>query len=172
VVSLLFPLPGVLDGIEFIPTVTLNANITVFPSFLESVFHSYLDDWHLYTSSYTGFTACQTLQGFTGPISHVIGFSIIHDLFCFHEKARKIIIWAFSFLIGPSIGPFLSGFILLGLDWRHTFGILCGFYGFSIVTIIIFGNETLYNRDGFQLPREHGIVGCIKRLIGLANLSP
>jgi hypothetical protein len=61
---------------------------------------------------------------------------------------------------------------LLALDWRHTFGVLCGFYGFSVITIIIFGDETLYNRDGFQLPREHGIVGRIKRLIGLANLTP
>jgi MFS family permease len=124
-----------------------------------------------YATSYAGFTACRTLQGFFGAPPQVIGLSMIHDLFFFHERTRKINIWAFSFLIGPYLGPFLSGFILLGLDWRHTFGVLCGLYGFSVLMIILFGDETLHNREGFQLPKEHGIMGRIKRLTGISGIQ-
>lgn len=39
---------------------------------------------------YAGFTACRTLQGFFGAPPQVIGLSIIHDMFFFHERTRKI----------------------------------------------------------------------------------
>ena len=51
-------------------------------------------------SGYAGFTACRTLQGFFAAPPQVIGLSIIHDMFFFHERARKVNIWAFCFLVG------------------------------------------------------------------------
>jgi MFS family permease len=96
---------------------------------------------------------------------------MIHDLFFFHERARKINIWAFTFLIGPYLGPFLSGFIVEGLDWRNTFGVLAGFYGLSVIMIILFGDETLYNREGFQKPRTPGLKGRIFRLTGIEGVQ-
>jgi MFS family permease len=49
---------------------------------------------------YASYTACRTLQGLFAAAPQVIGLSIIHDMFFFHERARKINIWAFSFLLG------------------------------------------------------------------------
>ena len=121
--------------------------------------------------SYAGFTACRTLQGFFGAPPQVIGLSMIHDMFFFHERARKINIWAFSFLIGPYLGPFVSGFIAEKLDWRNNFGVLCGFYGFSVLLIILLGDETLYDRekDGEKVSRS-GVVERIYRLTGIAGV--
>lgn len=122
-------------------------------------------------SSYAGFTACRTLQGFFGAPPQVIGLSMIHDMFFFHERARKINIWAFSFLIGPYLGPFISAFLAEKLSWRNNFGVLCGFYGFSVLMILAFGDETLYDREkkGEKITRT-GIVERIYRLTGVAGI--
>ena len=144
-----------------------------------------------YSHNYAGFTACRTLQGFFGAPPQVIGLSMIHDMFFFQsviaqallpgteltllshnsERARKINIWAFSFLIGPYLGPFISGFIIEKLSWRNTFGILCGFYGFSVFMILLLGDETLYDHDGKKnLDGSSGIMERIKRLTGIAGI--
>jgi MFS family permease len=122
-----------------------------------------------YAKNYAGFTACRTLQGFFGAPPQVIGLSIIHDLFFFHERARKINIWAFSFLIGPYFGPFVSGLIIEKLSWRNTFGVLCGFYGLSVLGIILLGDETLYDREN-KVQRQTGFIERVKRLTGIAGV--
>jgi MFS family permease len=96
---------------------------------------------------------------------------MIHDMFFFHERARKINIWAFSFLIGPYLGPFISGFIAEKLDWRNNFGVLAGFYGFSVLLIVLFGDETLYDREHKHEPAPtSGIVARIQKLTGITGI--
>jgi len=99
---------------------------------------------------YASFTAMRTLQGFFGAPPQVIGMSIIHDMFFFHERARKINIWAASFLIGPYLGPFISGLLAIRLNWRENFGVLAGFYAFSTLMVVFFGDETLFEREGLD----------------------
>jgi MFS family permease len=120
-----------------------------------------------YAKSYAGFTACRTLQGFFGAPPQVLGLQVIYSLFFFHQRARAINIWAFSFLLGPYLGPFLSGFIVEKLSWRNTFGVLCGFYGFSVLIIFLLGEETTYNRDGIQQPRRGGFKGRLAAITGI-----
>lgn len=131
----------------------------------------------VYAKNYAGFTACRTLQGFFGAPPQVIGLSMIHDLFFFHERARKINIWAFTFLIGPYLGPFISGFIVSKLDWRNTYGVLCGFYGLSVLLIVLLGDETLYNREAYNRdgtvekpPKGSFISERILRLTGVRGI--
>ena len=85
------------------------------------------------------------------------------------ERARKINVWAFSFLIGPYLGPFVSGFIIEKLSWRNTFGILCGFYGFSILLILLLGDETLY--DGDDKKKQEGSSGIVERIKSLTGMA-
>lgn len=122
-----------------------------------------------YASGYSGFSACRTLQGFFGAPPQVIGLSMIHDMFFFHERARKINIWAFSFLIGPYLGPFCSAFIAEAIPWRQNFGVLCGFYGFSVLVVVLLGDETLYDRDVVLGPKATGFGRRIALLTGLAG---
>lgn len=108
--------------------------------------------------SYAGFAACRTLQGFFAAAPQVIGLSMIHDMFFFHERARKINIWAFCFLLGPYLCPFISSFLNEALAWRDNFWVLVGFIGFSVLCIVLFGDETLYERSehstGFNHDKE------------------
>lgn len=117
--------------------------------------------------NYAGFTACRTLQGFFGAAPQVIGLSIVHDLFFFHERARKVNIWAFSFLIGPYLGPFISAFVAEKLSWRNDFAVLCGFYGFSVLCVAFLGDETLYEREKPTQVSSKGFMHRIQLLLGV-----
>ncbi|KAJ8610238.1 hypothetical protein MRB53_038641 [Persea americana] len=122
-------------------------------------------------SGYAGFTACRTLAGMFGAPPQVIGLSIIHDMFFFHERARKINIWAFSFLIGPYLGPLCSQLIIEKESWRHTFAVLCGCYGFSLLAVVLLGDETLYDRTLSPAPRQRGIAARVKLLVGITGFQ-
>ena len=121
--------------------------------------------------TYTGFTACRTLQGFFNTVPQVIGLTMIHDMFFFHERTRKINLWAFTYLVGPYLGPFIAGFLIQKINWRQDFGVLAAFYGFSTLIIICFGDETLYDRKVTErTPKPEGILGRIKLLTGVAGI--
>ena len=126
--------------------------------------------------SYAGFTACRTLQGFFNTDPQVIGLTIIHDMFFFHERARKINIWAFSFLVGPYAGPyagpFVAGFLIQKINWRQDFGVLAAFYGFSTILVMLFGDETLYDRENPNNNTEaKGLFHRLQLLTGIAGFK-
>jgi MFS family permease len=95
--------------------------------------------------SYAGFTAARAVQGLVNTAPQIIGLSIIHDMYSFHDRTKKINIWAYSFLVGPYIGPLVSGLIITKLTWREDFGILSAMYGFSFILTMLLGDETLYD---------------------------
>lgn len=90
-------------------------------------------------------------------------------MFFFHERTIRVNIWAFSFILGPFLGPFISAFLLQKIDWRADYGVLAAFYGFSLLGVIFLGDETLYDRGNPQ-PYPTGIVGRIAKLTGFASL--
>ena len=118
--------------------------------------------------SYSGFVALRTLQGFFNTAPQVIGLGVIHDMFFFHERARKINLWAFAFLVGPWLGPFLAAMILKGVSWRADFGILAALYGFSAILVACIGDETLYDPNNTTL-RASGIGGRLSLLLGVTG---
>lgn len=63
------------------------------------------------------------------------------------DHAVRINMWAFCFVIGPYVGPFISSFLLSVMDWRADMGVLAGFYALSTVLVVIFGEETSYDRN-------------------------
>ena len=122
-------------------------------------------------SGYAGFTACRTLQGFFAAPPQVIGLSMIHDMFFFHERARKVNIWAFCFLLGPYLGPFISSFIAQKLNWRENFGVLAGFYGFSVLMVVLLGDETLFDREKTERKiASSPFLERVYRLTGVAGV--
>ncbi|KIW08474.1 uncharacterized protein PV09_01376 [Verruconis gallopava] len=121
--------------------------------------------------NYAGFTACRTLQGFFAASPQVIGLSMIHDMFYFHERARKVNIWAFCFLLGPYMGPFISQWIAMKLSWRENFYVLAGLFGFSVICVILLGDETLYDREKTKCETaRHPVVERLYRLTGIAGV--
>lgn len=112
------------------------------------------------------------MQGLFNTAPQIIGLSIIHDMFFFHERARKINLWAMTFLIGPYFGPFISGFIIKAVDWRADFGILAAFYAATTLLIIAIGDETLFDRENAQNNiLGSGLAYRAKLLIGLVGIQ-
>lgn len=124
-----------------------------------------------FAPTYAGFTALRTLQGLFNTSPQVIGLTIIHDLFFFHERTRKINMWAFTFLFGPNFGPCMSSLILSRLGWRQDYAILASMYGFSMLVVCLIGQETLYDRNNPQFnPKVKGLGGRIALVTGITGI--
>lgn len=86
----------------------------------------------------------------------------------FKERARKVNIWAFTFLLGPFLGPFISSFLLsTGISWQLDFGVLAMFYGVSAILVVLLGEETLYDRQNTTKPTAG--ANKISILLGIAG---
>jgi MFS family permease len=85
------------------------------------------------------------------------------------ERARKVNIWAFTFLLGPFLGPFISSFLLSKISWRFDMGVLAMFYGVSAIVVALFGEETLYDRQNGVKPTSG--ASRISLLIGIAGVK-
>lgn len=121
--------------------------------------------------NYACFTAMRALQGWFNTAPQVVGLSVVHDLFFFHERTKRVNIWVYCLLGGPFLGPFLAAWFILGVSWRADYGILAGFHGFAALLIVLFGDETLYQRNSDEpaYKREKGVVGRIKLLTGITG---
>lgn len=96
---------------------------------------------------------------------------MIHDMFFFHERTRKIGIWGFCFVTGPFLGPVVSSLLNKRLSWRANFGVLAGLFAASALLVIAFGWETLYDRDFPRDPeKKQGLVRKkFEELTGIAG---
>jgi MFS family permease len=128
--------------------------------------------------NYACFTAFRTLQGFVNTAPQVIGLSIIHDMFFLHERARKINLWVFSFIIGPFLGPLISSLLLSKIGWHGSFAVLTGLHGLSVVLVILLGDETLYCTSEDAIPAERinrltskGLLARIELLTGVTGAT-
>ncbi|KAG9243373.1 major facilitator superfamily domain-containing protein [Calycina marina] len=119
---------------------------------------------------YAGFAAARTLQGLFSTAPQVIGLSIIHDMFFFHEHARKIGIWGWCFVTGPYIGPMISALLNKQISWRANFGVLAALYFLSATVVLIFGRETLYDRNSnLRITDDGSLHARIQHLTGIAG---
>jgi MFS family permease len=97
--------------------------------------------------NWIAFIAARCLQGFFTTAPQAIGLSFIHDMFFFHEHARKIGIWAWAFVISPYLGPFLSAIIANFQPWQTSFWIDFMIIGMALCFVTFLGDETLCDRD-------------------------
>ena len=100
-----------------------------------------------FARSWSSYTALRALQGLFGTVPQVVGLPIIHDMYRPEEWPKAINVWSTTFLIGPFLGPALSGYCLEGTTWRGSFGVLAGLYGLSTLLVLTFGRETYYCRE-------------------------
>ncbi|KAI9739730.1 MAG: hypothetical protein M1834_006449 [Cirrosporium novae-zelandiae] len=120
--------------------------------------------------TFVSFTALRSIQGILGVAPNVIGLSIIHDMFFFHERARKINIWTLCLATGPCLGSFISGLLIEIISWRACFGVLAGIYGLSALLVVFLGDETLYDRgESDPQPSGKGFVNKFLLLTGIAG---
>ena len=73
--------------------------------------------WCAGAKTFESFMAARILNGFFSTVAQVSGLMFIQDMFYFHERARKINIWASFFVISPYMGPLLAAFMLTTQEW-------------------------------------------------------
>lgn len=103
----------------------------------------------------------------------VIAF--IKDMFFFHERARKIGLWATLYIASPYIGPCLGNFVIHETkNWPDVYWLCVGVVGLQVILVLLFVDETWYNRDvhAHDHPvRQTGLRAHLMRLTGLWQLQ-
>lgn len=120
--------------------------------------------------NYACFTAFRALQGFVNTAPQVIGLSVVHDMFFFHERTRRVNIWVFCLMGGPFLGPFVAAWLISAVSWRADYGVLAALHVISTLAIVFIGDETLYDRPVPQ-KKEPGLLGRTKLMLGLAGIK-
>lgn len=76
--------------------------------------------WCAAAQSFESFMAARILNGFFSTVAQGGGLMFL-QIFFFHERARKINIWASFIILSPYFGPLFAAFIITTQSWRVPF---------------------------------------------------
>ncbi|EJD39182.1 MFS general substrate transporter [Auricularia subglabra TFB-10046 SS5] len=119
------------------------------------------------------FTAMRCLTAFFATAPQVTGLYVVCDLFPFHLQARKLNVWTMGFLISPFLSPFAFGFLVARTTWRWAYGIGCMYSGVVVAMIVLFMEETMYDRHVKPIPEptSTGLRLRIETLLGITGIK-
>ncbi|KAF4999954.1 hypothetical protein FDECE_11356 [Fusarium decemcellulare] len=124
--------------------------------------------------NFTTFYAMRAMSGLFLTSGQTIAVAFIKDTFFFHERARKIGLWALWYITSPYWGPLLSNFVVGGTHkWQDVFWLGVGVVVIDLILIIAFLDETWYNRDvptPEQPSRGQGFGSRMLRVTGFWQL--
>jgi MFS family permease len=127
------------------------------------------------TTTYSSFFATRALTGWFLTAAQTISIAFLKDMFFFHERARKIGLWALLYIASPYLGPCLSNFVFAGTGhWPDIFWLCSGVVALQLVFILVLIDETWYNREKHldeQPVRASGFGGRLLRLVGVWQLQ-
>ncbi|KIW20475.1 hypothetical protein PV08_01050 [Exophiala spinifera] len=94
------------------------------------------------------YLAMKCLQAFALSTGLIAGLAFITDMFCLHERARKIGIWTAMWMLAPYLAPMLANFIVTRTgNWRNVFWLIFAMNALCILLVLAFFDETWYQRD-------------------------
>ncbi|OAQ65542.2 major facilitator superfamily protein [Pochonia chlamydosporia 170] len=99
------------------------------------------------TRGFMGFFVPRVMNGFFAGAAQGGGLMFIKDLLFFHRQASKTNLWQSCVILSPFLGPLLASFMSISLSWRWPFWIYSILTGVALIGVILFGEETYYNRD-------------------------
>ncbi|KAH9886541.1 MFS general substrate transporter [Xylariomycetidae sp. FL2044] len=126
--------------------------------------------WCAGAATFESFMAARILNGFFSTVGQVNGLIFIQDMFFFHERARKINIWASFFVLSPYLGPLLAAFQIATEPWPTPFWVYTAETALCLVLTVLFVEETFYDRRipvAEQPPRGTRLA----RLLGTAQFK-
>lgn len=121
--------------------------------------------WCAAAQTFESFMAARILNGFFSTVSQGGGLMFIYDMFFFHERARKINIWAAFIILSPYLGPLLAAFMIATKPWPTPFWVYTAETALALVLTILFVEETFYDRRISQPDRGTRF----QRLTGIAQ---
>ncbi|KAG8163464.1 hypothetical protein KVR01_006761 [Diaporthe batatas] len=128
-----------------------------------------------FVRDYAPMFVLRVLLGFFITAAQTVSVGIIKDVFFFHECARKIGIWATIYVTSPYLGPCLGNFVLGATGhWPDVMWLTSGIAGLQLVLIILFLDESWYNRDvplSHQPPRPADFLARMRRVTGIWSIE-
>ncbi|KAF5679180.1 major facilitator superfamily transporter [Fusarium heterosporum] len=124
--------------------------------------------WCAAATNFESFMAARILNGFFSTVAQGGGLMFIFDMFFFHERARKINIWAAFIILSPYMGPLLAAFIITKLSWHIPFWIYFVETSLALILTVLFVEETYYDRRITAADQPHR-GSRVARLLGLAQ---
>ncbi|KAH9941285.1 MFS general substrate transporter [Epithele typhae] len=112
------------------------------------------------------------LNALVGTCSQVSGLYVVTDLWPVHLRARKLNLWTMGIVLSPQVAPFLFGFLVARANWRWAFGIGSIYNLVVVVLIVLFMEETMYDRhlpDPLPLSKKGPVRERIETLIGVTG---
>ncbi|KAJ5669028.1 hypothetical protein N7462_010098 [Penicillium macrosclerotiorum] len=106
--------------------------------------------WCAAAQSFESFMAARILNGFFSTVAQGGGLMFIKDMFFLHEHARKINTWSGFIVLSPYMGPLLAAFVVNTQIWQWAFGIYAIETGLCLFAIMLFVDETYYDRKTAQ----------------------
>jgi MFS family permease len=82
-----------------------------------------------------------------GGFFALAGTSSINDVFFVHQRGFRVGLWNFAVIVSVNIAPIISGYIIVDLSWRWSFGLLAIFFGVVFFLVLFFFPETAFERD-------------------------
>ncbi|VUC26984.1 unnamed protein product [Clonostachys rosea] len=122
------------------------------------------------STEYETYYAMRVVSALFLTSGQVISIAFLKDIFFFHERARKIGLWAVLYIASPYLGPCLANFIIAATHhWPHVYWMCSGCAGIQLLLVLAFADETWYNRDvpDSQQPARPGGLGRLWRLTGV-----
>ncbi|KAG6906434.1 hypothetical protein DXG01_013939 [Tephrocybe rancida] len=103
----------------------------------------------------------------------VTGLYVVTDMYPFHLQARKLNVWTMGFIISPFLSPFAFGFLVARANWRWAYGIGSMYSAIVVVLIVLFGEETMYDRTVKPIPERPttGLRYRVETLIGITGVK-
>lgn len=123
------------------------------------------------SKDYSTFFAMRVLSGIFLTSAQTISLAYLKDIFFFHERARKIGLWAALYIASPYLGPQLGSFVVGKTgNWHDTYWMATGCVGIQLILVACFIDETWFNRSvpsHEQPQRPQTWYGRMTRLTGL-----
>jgi hypothetical protein len=92
----------------------------------------------------------------------------IQDMFFFHERPRKINIWASFFVMSPYMGPLFAAFITAFKPWPIPFWVYTAETGAVLILTTLFLDETYYDRR-IPTAEQPDLGSRFSRLLGISQ---
>ncbi|KAF3763205.1 MFS general substrate transporter [Cryphonectria parasitica EP155] len=124
--------------------------------------------WCAAATSFNSFCAARILNGFFSTVAQGGGMMFIQDMFFFHQRPRKINIWASFFIMSPYMGPLLAAFMIAYKPWPTPFWVYTAETALVLILAALVVDETYYDRRipaSAQPPRG----SRISRIVGISQ---
>ncbi|KAM5354619.1 hypothetical protein ACJ41O_001266 [Fusarium nematophilum] len=124
--------------------------------------------------NYDTYFAMRVLSGLFLTSGQTIAIAFLRDIFFFHERARKVGLWAALYIASPYLGPCLGNFVIYETNhWPDVYWMGVGVVGVQLLLVVACIDETWYNREvpHFDQPTRRQDLGSrMTRVMGTWQL--